>query len=711
MVLPCFSLGLARLDLLFYREILRLRAAYQLSLDEFRGLFISDEQVDALVRETRPEPNATVEALEERAESLAEPARALLRADERWSHIAAEFALNEAEVDLLLLALAPELSVKYETIFGYLNNDVTRKYPTLDLALRTFGARQGAVRAALTGEGALFSSGLLELRTSDEARAWLSSGFRAAPAVVGFLLGLPTAAGKPEPAVKLYAPSPWELSELGLAESDAERLAGFGRMWARERQPPWLVLEGEPGSGRESAASAALGRAGRGLLALDLAALANEPRAAASEMAALVLRARLARAGVFLRGLERFAVPDTREHAALSAAFDVLQSAPIPVVVAVSEALPWRALLGAARVLAMRLEEPDAAARERLWTRALAAEGLAVRGGCAEVADRFALNGGRIRAAARSLRFRHALSENGHGELGASELFEVAREHSVGDIGKLAQKVKTLHRWEDLVLPTATHERIREIVAAVRHRSRVYRDWGLRLGTGSTGLLVLFSGASGTGKTMTASLIAGEMGLDLYRIDLSSIVSKYIGETEKNLDRIFAAARRANCILFFDEADALFGKRSEVKDAHDRYANIEVAYLLQKIEVHEGVVILASNLAKNMDQAFARRVHYALEFPRPAAVDRERLWLSMFGERTPIAADADFAFLARQFEATGGEIRTMALDAVMLAANSGDSVNMACLVRAVARQHVKQGRMPSPAAFKQHFALLGEATR
>jgi hypothetical protein len=711
MILPCASLALARLDLLLYREVLRLRASYQLSLDEFRGLFISDDQVDALVRDTSPEPDATVETLEARAESLAEPARALLRADERWSHVANEFVLNDAELDVLLLALASELAVKYETIFGYLNNDVTRRCATLDLALRTFGSKSGAVRASLTGDGTLFSSGLLELRPSEEARSWLSSGFRAVPVLVSFLLGLPTAAPKLGPTALRRAASAPDLSELGLAQSEVERFAGLARLWSRECRPPWVVLEGEPGSGRETVAAAALGRGQRDLLVIDLATLTGDPKAAASEVAHLVLRARLWRAGLLLRGLERFAVPEVREHAVLSAVLETLSSEPVPVAVAVSETLPWRALLGRAHVLTMRLEEPDAAARERLWTRALKAEGLAVRGGCAEVADRFALNGGRIRAAARSLRFRHALADNGHGELAPAELFEAAREHSVGDIGKLAQKVKTLHGWEDLVLPGTTRERVQEIVAAVRHRSRVYREWGLRLGTGSTGLLVLFAGASGTGKTMTASLIAGEMGLDLYRIDLSSIVSKYIGETEKNLDRIFAAARRANCILFFDEADALFGKRSEVKDAHDRYANIEVAYLLQKIEVHDGVVILASNLAKNMDQAFARRVHYALEFPRPAGADREQLWRRMFGARTPIAEDVDFAFLARQFDATGGEIRTMALDAVMLAASSGGPVNMSCLVRAVARQHVKQGRMPSPAAFKQHFALLGEAVR
>jgi SpoVK/Ycf46/Vps4 family AAA+-type ATPase len=216
----------------------------------------------------------------------------------------------------------------------------------------------------------------------------------------------------------------------------------------------------------------------------------------------------------------------------------------------------------------------------------------------------------------------------------------------------------------------------------------------------------LFAGVSGTGKTMTAEVLARELGLDLYKIDLSSLVSKYIGETEKNLDRIFRAAQTSNAILFFDEADALFGKRSEVKDAHDRYANIEVAYLLQKTEEHDGFVILATNLAQNMDEAFKRRMNYTVEFPFPDEAHRERLWQRMFPPQTPLGEDLDFAFLSRQFALSGGNIKSAALAAAFLAAADGGVVQMCHLIQAVAREWQKLGKLPSASEFKGYYAQV-----
>ena len=207
------------------------------------------------------------------------------------------------------------------------------------------------------------------------------------------------------------------------------------------------------------------------------------------------------------------------------------------------------------------------------------------------------------------------------------------------------------------------------------------------------GLNVLFAGPSGTGKTMAADVLANTLGFDLYKIDLSSVVSKYIGETEKSLARIFAEARTSNAILFFDEADALFGKRTQVKDAHDRYANVEISYLLQKMEEYDGVVILATNLRKNLDEAFVRRLHFTIEFPMPDVTDRRRIWQQIWPEAAPRDPALDLDFMARQIEVAGGNIRNIALASAFLAAADGGTVTMQHLIQATQREYQKMGKV------------------
>jgi len=254
-------------------------------------------------------------------------------------------------------------------------------------------------------------------------------------------------------------------------------------------------------------------------------------------------------------------------------------------------------------------------------------------------------------------------------------------------------------------------EHLREVCAHVKHRHRVFADWGFggKISLGK-GLSALFVGPSGTGKTMASEVIAGELGLDLFKIDLSCLVSKYIGETEKNLSRVFEEAEQSNAILFFDEADSVFGKRSEVKDSHDRYANIEVNYLLQRMEEYEGVVILASNYQRNIDEAFTRRIRFIIEFPFPDDDYRRRIWGKVFPEHTPLAEDIDFEFLAHKLKLSGGNIRNIALGAAFLAAGCGGGrVEMGHVVCAAKREFQKMGRLLVRSDFDEYFDLVGSA--
>ncbi len=694
-----FQPALQRLDLLLHREILRLRAAYQLSLDEFRGLYVSDSQVDALVGQwNREQQGSDLESLQSMISELEDAGRTSLAADRNWNHLVSTFGLTPVEQDFILLALAPQLALKYETLYAYLNNDITRKYPTIDLALRMLADDDTYVscRLALGPRGVLLREQLIERIGSGSDGVSLAAGFRVSPSVVSYLLeGIPCD-DRLLPACEYLSCSPG----YGNSRSQSSDSVARGTI---------EVLEGELGAGRLMYARESLADFGKGVLYVEMPSLVMACNTCGErldvQLQRLLLQARLCRMGLYLNNVGRLFEGETRERREIGAALMLLRKSAVPVYLAVASSAVWREWLPGLPARVRQFTDPDLPRRLQLWQAALAARRLPVDAGDIQVvADRFVLNPGQIAAAVTTL---VDACQAGSDPLSVDHLLTAAREQSVGDIGKLADKINTTHRWEDLVLPRATLARVNEAVAAIINRGMVYQQWQMRRRTGgNSGLMMLFSGSSGTGKTMCASLIAQAVGFDLYCIDLSSVVSKYIGETEKNLDRIFNAARRANCIVFFDEADALLGKRSEVKDAHDRYANVEVAYLLQKMEQHDGVVIMATNIAKNIDTAFSRRLHYTIDFPRPNAEHRESLWRGMFPSEVPLAEDVDFTFLARHFEGTGGDIKTIALDAAMQAAGSAQQINMQCLVRAMARQLIKQGKAPSAADFKQYYPLL-----
>ena len=267
--------------------------------------------------------------------------------------------------------------------------------------------------------------------------------------------------------------------------------------------------------------------------------------------------------------------------------------------------------------------------------------------------------------------------------LGAGTTMGSSLELAAG-FDSLARRVDSPATWDDLALPTRTSNELRELESAIRDRTLVFREWGAsRHASAPVSLRSLFAGPPGTGKTLAASVIANSVGLGLHVIDLSAVVSKYIGETEKHLERVFTAAATVGTILFFDEADALFGKRSDIHDSHDRYANIQVVYLLQRMERHEGVMILATNLTHNLDEAFRRRIHFAIDFPLPDERCRAVLWRLHVPPRAPLAGDLDIGFLAAQFQLSGGEIHNAMLSAAFLAAHEHAPIAMAHVIRAV----------------------------
>lgn len=650
------------------------RAADPQPDDPFRGLYLSDEMVDRLLDGAPGVPDwsdasARLAACEQGAD-VAEAAGHPIR----LRTLAAAFGLGPIDVDLLVIALAADLDPRFERFFGYLNDDVGRRRPSVSVALELCGVplTSAADRARLIS-GPLVTGGLVIVEDPD--RPLPGRAVRVPDRIVGHLLGDDTA----DRALDGVLREPVDL-EWGDDARVRQALASGIR----------LVYLREPATGSgEAVAVRALHAEAPGALLVDLERLGGD--ADAVPLARLV--AREAR----LRGFGLIASPVTTDtgRALIEALADSTQPT---VFVGESTWDPaWhRDLPAMADVEATTIDE-----RTRLWRRSLGpmADGLDVSTATAQ----FRLRPEQVQRAASTARAQAALSTSG--TITAADLAAGARAENASALDRLARRVAPRVAWSDLVLPAAPMNALREIELRARHREQVLGDWGMRPGGGrGHGVVALFAGDSGTGKTMSAEVVAGGLGLDLYVIDLSTVVDKYIGETEKNLERIFRAAAGTNAVLLFDEADAVFGKRSDVKDAHDRYANVESAYLLQRMETFDGLAILATNLRANIDEAFTRRLDVIVDFPMPDAAHRSRLWDQSLGSRVRRADDLDLEFLGRSFELAGGAIRAAAVTAAYLAASERGGVSMRHLVLGVHREYRKLGRLVVEREFGRYWA-------
>ena len=683
------------LDALIRREILRLRARYQLSLNEFRGLYIGDEQVDALVRETAPD---AVDLAAGDSSLWRDAVVAASMRDARLMRLTG-MGLSALELAVLFIALAPGLEAKYETLYAYLNNDVTRKLPTLELALALICANDEErldVRRALGPQSRLITTGLVRLHPHRDGVPGAAGQimFSAHAGLANYLLGLPFLDEQIAEALSLHRPR-------GVHAALPERLRTelARRMRRAASTEPTRVVLLEPSSTLSAAVFATALCGPSPLAVLDLRRVARD--ALHDSILRAMLFARLNEFPLLVEGAESLLDSNERMVPEASALRLLLRMEGPPVLI--NAAAHLASIFAATERVRIALPMLEPEQRRAIWNAALQGHGVAADGrDLGDIAVRFRLGIEAVEAAAQTL-------ADGGSHANREALFAAARSQSDTQLARLAQRVPQRHVWNDLVLPAETRERVRSLIDALAARDLVLGQWGLGATLGNGGLRALFVGPSGTGKTMAASVIARELGLDAYRIDLSQIVSKYIGETEKNLERIFQGAAGANAILFFDEADALFGKRSVVKDAHDRYANIEVAYLLQRIEEFDGAVILATNISRNIDTAFSRRMHFVIEFPQPGPGERVQLWRSIFPAAAPLADEIDYEFLGRRFEFSGGDIRNVALDAAFLAARQDGPIGMRHIVQAVARELAKQGRSPSPSDFRQHYASLNSA--
>jgi hypothetical protein len=603
--------------------------------------------------------------------------------------------LDDAAVGVLVLAIAPHVARHYEDVFAWIQGDAALRAPQLELALSLFAdstADRLRLRQRLVA-GPLFSSGLLAL--ADPPGGCIGEPARlivASPRLLRFLCDQPGAELDAE-AVRAREPLPPITAALERELAAMRHLLGAGA--------PVAVVQTDDGLSALAAAARLADDAALPALLIDL----SRPHAARAPIDATLKavfdEARLQGAVLAIAGYDD--LPPAVRDAALAATAAQLERFDRPFFAIATAPLDLRHELRHRPVVAVTVPLPDTDERAALWQAELGDRATGA-GDVAEVARGFRLGAGQIRDAARMVATLDAIAGPR-----PDHLRTAGRAQSRHQLGDLAQHVAPWGRWQDLVIPRSSVDRLHEVIASMHHREAVFVDWGLCDHVAVwRRVTALFAGPPGTGKTLSASLVAQALGLDLFRIDLSGVVSKYIGETEKNLDRVFRAAQRSNAILFFDEADSLFGKRTEVKDAHDRYANIETSYLLQKLESFEGLAILATNYKKNIDPAFLRRIDVVVDFPMPAKDERRRLWRSLVPGAMPLASDVDLDFLADRFELSGGSILNAIRAAATRAAADRQAVGMAPLLRAVRDELHKHGKLIS-AHDLGPFAKLVEA--
>jgi hypothetical protein len=566
--------------------------------------------------------------------------------------VSTAFALSPFERDILLLAAGVEFE-------GSLASLCVRAQPALGVAAPTFSLALDAFAdahwSALSPDRPLRRWQLLEVADSGSL---VAAPLRIDERVLHFLAGVATSAEQLRAITRAIEPAPLPSLHVDTAHRMARCLAEGHR----------VELSGGDSYARARIAAAAADELD--LVALELRSTEIPP--SADER--LSLARMLEREAVLGRSLAVLDVvePELDQRRATTALVEALSS---PCLVLASE--PLRAY--AQTFVRIDLPPLSAPERERLLLDLIDGGRRSRRAEVSRAAHQFRLDSRSLQAAATQL-----AAGNGAGE----SLWDALRAQARPSLDDLAQRIEPAATWEDLVLPDPVLDTLRQLALHVRQRSRVYEDWGFaRKSARGLGVSALFAGPSGTGKTTAAEILARELRLDLYRIDLSAVVSKYIGETEKNLRRLFDAADEGGAILFFDEADALFGKRSEVKDSHDRYANIEVSYLLQRMEAYRGLAILTTNQRQALDSAFLRRLRFVVQFPFPDAAQRAEIWRRIFPGETPV--DGLDAVRLAQLNVTGGTIRNIALAAAFFAADRDEPVRMSHVLRAARAEHAK----------------------
>jgi hypothetical protein len=679
---------LRRTDLLLLRAVRRQRARPAMrAKGQFWGSVITDDEVDALLR-AHGEIDYPVGA-DGLDDAIASSSAYRDAEGGRFHQLRTAFQLDGDDLDLILLALAPEISAGYGKIFAYLNDNLNQAYLTVDLATRVL-RQERRQRLALQGRllpgSPLIRNRLLLLNPPDGMDTHTSRRVHPAPRLLQWMLK-DRAVSMSDGAVILDTSR-----QPFVPTTTARRL---GQLDHALQTPITVAIVGGTSGMREGVAMAVARQAKRPLVRVDV----ERCKAYLREPYDLVRDLMLDGAVPYLVN-----VPDTSEEPSLRMQMMALGTAlselPYTVTVGGNDRRAVSAMLGSDRPnVTVPVGRSSNAERIEAWADAMGRRGWD-RGKAQELAERFYSIGGTT--IERVL--ERAQAEAGNSEPDNEALWSAAREAARPEFSGLAQRIVPRYGWSDLILPDKIIGQLKHLEQYLAQQETVMQTWGgQKIRPRGYGIKALFSGAPGTGKTMCAEVIAGGLGLDLFKVDLSAVISRWVGETEKNLKEIFDAAEGGSTVVLFDEADSLFGSRGDVKSAQDKFANQEVSFLLQRLEVFEGCAILTTNLQENIDEAFLRRFGAVIEFPLPTPAERRKLWERAIPEGAPRNRDLDLDYIANQFILAGGAIVNSAINACVVAAAEGEAVAMRHAINAIARELYKNGKQINRVHFGEHY--------
>ena len=682
---------LRRTDLLLLRAVRRQRARPAIrAKGQFWGSVITDDEVDELLR-----AHGEIEypAGSDGLEDAVEVSKKLRDAPGgRFDRLRAAFALDGDDADLVLLALAPEISAGYGKIFAYLNDNLNQAFLTVDLATRVLrpGRRERlALQSRLMAGAPLIKNRLLLLNPPDGAETHTARRVHPSARMLRWLLEeeeLPEGVGfRPlDTSREPFIPAPTR-----------KRIEEITGSLAR---PITVTVIGATTGAREATAMAVARAVDRPLVRVDM----ERCQQYLEQPWDLIRELRLSGALPYIVNVDssqedpQLRIQTTRLGSALAAL-------PYPVLIGGSDRRTVSGLLGSERTnLTIQVAKTTLQERIDAWTEAFEERGWKTRD-VVELSERFYSVGGTTIQQV----MERATAECGDREPDQEALWAAARECSRPEFRGLALHVIPRYTMDDLILPAKVREQLDHLTDYLSEQETVYHRWGaIKVRPRGYGIKALFSGGPGTGKTMAAEAIAGALGLDMFRVDLSSVISRWVGETEKNLREIFDAAEGGAAVVLFDEADSLFGSRGDVKQAQDRFANQEVSFLLQRLEVFEGCAILTTNLQENIDEAFLRRFGAVIEFPMPGPMQRRELWKLAIPKGAPLDDDLDLGRLADQFILPGGNIVSSAINACIIASSRREKVAMRHVVEAIARELIKMGKQVSRVHFGEYYEFV-----